>query len=109
MQIVFGTPVNILAVVQRDTLRLDHCKIFRLNEPDEMMSCGFKDHQIYVILRYCYLSEKVQYCLFSTTMRFDLQEVISHFMCDPIEILFKSDELEGTKQFYIDVNREDAN
>ena len=105
-QIVFGTPGHVLDVIQRGALRLDHCKIFCLDEADEMLLRGFKD-QIYDIFRS--LPEKVQCCLFSAIMPSDVLDVTRHLMRDPIKILIKRDELtlENIKQFYIDVGREE--
>jgi len=106
VQVVVGTPGRVFDVINRGALRLDGCKIFCLDEADEMLSRGFKD-QIYDIFRY--LPEKVQCCLFSATMPTDVLDVTSHFMRDPIKILVKRDELtlEGIKQFYIGVEREE--
>ena len=106
VQVVVGTPGRVFDVISRGALRLDDCKIFCLDEADEMLSRGFKD-QIYDIFRY--LPEKVQCCLFSATMPSDVLDVTSHFMRDPIKILVKRDELtlEGIKQFYIGVEREE--
>merc|ERR1712019_137025 len=63
--------------------------------------------EIYDIFRF--LPDKVQCCLFSATVPSDVLEVTSHFMRDPIKILVKRDELtlEGIKQFYIGVEREE--
>merc|ERR1712210_198839 len=51
----------------------------------------------------------VQVCLFSATMPLDVLEVTQRFMRDPVRILVKKDELtlEGIKQFYIGVEREE--
>ncbi|CAO2631412.1 Eukaryotic initiation factor 4A-II [Lemmus lemmus] len=69
--------------------------MFVLDEADEMLSRGFKD-QIYVVL-------------LSATMPTDVLEVTKKFMRDPIRILVKKEELtlEGIKQFYINVEREE--
>jgi translation initiation factor 4A len=106
VQVVVGTPGRVFDVINRGALRLESCKIFCLDEADEMLSRGFKD-QIYDIFRY--LPEKVQCCLFSATMPSDVLEVTQKFMRDPVQILVKRDELtlEGIKQFYIGVDREE--
>merc|ERR1712003_254092 len=81
-------------------------KQFFLDEADEMLSRGFKE-QIYDIFKF--LPESVQVCLFSATMPLDVLEVTQRFMREPIRILVKKDELtlEGIKQFYIAVEREE--
>ena len=88
---------------QREFQRL---KIAALDEADEMLSRGFKD-QIYDVFKF--LPENVQVCLFSATMPLDILEITTRFMRDPIRILVKKDELtlEGIKQFYIAVEREE--
>merc|ERR1712000_22028 len=73
---------------------------------DEMLSRGFKD-QIYEVFKF--LPEKVQVALFSATMPMEVLEVTNRFMREPVRILVKRDELtlEGIKQFYIAVEREE--
>merc|ERR1711937_606915 len=86
--------------------RLDSMKQFFLDEADEMLSRGFKE-QIYEIFKF--LPEQVQVCLFSATMPLDVLEVTEKFMREPVRILVKKDELtlEGIKQFYIAVEKEE--
>merc|ERR1712003_484764 len=81
-------------------------KQFFLDEADEMLSRGFKE-QIYDIFKF--LPEQVQVCLFSATMPLDVLEVTDKFMREPVRILVKKDELtlEGIKQFYIAVVKEE--
>jgi len=71
-----------------------------------MLSRGFKD-QIYEVFRY--LDSKVQVGLFSATMPNEVLELTQKFMRDPIRILVKRDELtlEGIRQFYIAVEKEE--
>merc|ERR1712194_739157 len=70
------------------------------------LSRGFKE-QIYDIFKF--LPEQVQVCLFSATMPLDVLEVTQRFMRDPVRILVKKAELtlEGIKQFYIAVDKEE--
>jgi translation initiation factor 4A len=51
----------------------------------------------------------LQVCLFSATLPEDILEISQRFMREPVRILVKKDELtlEGIKQFYIAVERED--
>jgi len=106
VQIVVGTPGRVFDMINRRALRLDAMRIFALDEADEMLSRGFKD-QIYDVFKF--LPENVQCCLFSATMPLDILEITTRFMRDPIRILVKRDELtlEGIKQFYIAVEREE--
>merc|ERR1711968_42716 len=106
VHVVVGTPGRVYDMMKRGALRLEAIKMFVLDEADEMLSRGFKD-QIYDIFRY--LSPEIQCCLLSATMPEEVLEVTQRFMRDPIRILVKRDELtlEGIKQFYIAVERED--
>lgn len=106
VHIVVGTPGRVYDMINRRALRLDSIRQFFLDEADEMLSRGFKD-QIYDIFKF--LPETVQVCLFSATMPLDVLEVTQRFMREPVRILVKKDELtlEGIKQFYIAVDRED--
>jgi len=106
VHIVVGTPGRVFDMINRRALRLDNIRQFFLDEADEMLSRGFKD-QIYDIFKF--LPETVQVCLFSATMPLDVLDVTERFMRDPVRILVKKDELtlEGIKQFYIAVDKEE--
>lgn len=106
VHIVVGTPGRVYDMLCRRVLRPDHIKIFVLDEADEMLSRGFKE-QIYDIFQA--LPSRVQVGLFSATMPSEALEMTQRFMNQPIRILVKRDELtlEGIKQFYIAVDRED--
>jgi len=106
VHIVVGTPGRVYDMINRRALRLDSIRQFFLDEADEMLSRGFKD-QIYDIFKF--LPESVQVCLFSATMPLDVLEVTQRFMREPVRILVKKDELtlEGIKQFYIAVEKEE--
>jgi translation initiation factor 4A len=106
VQVVVGTPGRVHDMIQRRALRLANVQLFVLDEADEMLSRGFKD-QIYDVFKY--LPVTVQCAIFSATMPLDVLEVTDKFMRDPVRILVKRDELtlEGIKQFYIAIERED--
>mmetsp|Transcript_22218 Transcript_22218/g.38025 ORF Transcript_22218/g.38025 Transcript_22218/m.38025 type:complete len:416 (-) Transcript_22218:871-2118(-) len=106
VHVVVGTPGRVYDMINRRALRLDSIRQFFLDEADEMLSRGFKD-QIYDIFKF--LPESVQVCLFSATMPLEVLEVTHRFMRDPVRILVKKDELtlEGIKQFYIAVEKEE--
>jgi len=105
-QIVVGTPGRVYDMINRQVLSLKNTKIFVLDEADEMLSRGFKD-QIYDVFQH--LESDIQVCLFSATMPTDILDISNRFMRDPVTILVKRDELtlEGIKQFYVAVERED--
>jgi len=106
VHVVVGTPGRVYDMINRGALKLASCRLFCLDEADEMLSRGFKD-QIYDVFKF--LPEKVQVALFSATMPMDVLEVTNRFMRDPVRILVKRDELtlEGIKQFYISIDQED--
>jgi translation initiation factor 4A len=106
VHVVVGTPGRVYDMLMRKVLRPDFIKIFILDEADEMLSRGFKD-QIYDI--FTTLPPNVQVGLFSATMPPEALEITRKFMNAPTRILVKRDELtlEGIKQFYINVERED--
>jgi len=106
VHIVVGTPGRVYDMLSRRVLRPDHIKVFVLDEADEMLSRGFKD-QIYDIFQS--LPSNVQVGLFSATMPPEAVEITQKFMRNPVRILVKRDELtlEGIRQFYISVEKEE--
>lgn len=80
--------------------------MFVLDEADEMLSRGFKD-QIYDVFKS--MPSTVQVVLLSATMPSEVLDVTKCFMRDPIRILIKKEELtlEGIRQFYIQIDREE--
>ena len=106
VHIVVGTPGRVGDMINRRAFRTDDIKIFCLDEADEMLSRGFKD-QIYEVFQL--LPQDTQVVLLSATMPADVLEVTKKFMRDPVRILVKRDELtlEGIKQFYIAVEKEE--
>lgn len=105
VQIVVGTPGRVNDMINRNALRLEKLKIFCLDEADEMLSRGFKD-QIYDVFQY--LPSEVQVCLFSATMPNEILHMTKRFMRDPVRILVKKERLtlDGIKQFYVGVEKE---
>ena len=106
VHIVVGTPGRCFDMIKRGALNLDNIKLFILDEADEMLSRGFKD-QIYDIFQF--LPEKIQVCLFSATLPLEVLTVTERFMHDTVRILVKRDELtlEGIRQFFIAIDREE--
>jgi len=104
--IVVGTPGRVFDMISRKVLRPNDIKQFVLDEADEMLSRGFKD-QIYDVFRH--LNNEIQVILLSATMPAEVLEVTTRFMREPIRILVKKEELtlEGIRQFYISVEREE--
>jgi translation initiation factor 4A len=106
VQIVVGTPGRVYDMLNRSALRSKSIKMFVLDEADEMLSRGFKE-QIYDV--FTTMPQNIQVILLSATMPSDVLEVTTKFMNDPIKILVKKEELtlEGIRQFYVTVEREE--
>lgn len=106
VHVVSGTPGRVFDMIKRGSLETKNLKMLVIDEADEMFGKGFKE-QIYDIYRY--LPPQTQVVLVSATMPRDVLEMTSKFMDDPVRILVKRDELslEGIRQFYIAVEREE--
>eukprot|EP00045_Choanoeca_perplexa_P001329 m.18979 g.18979 ORF g.18979 m.18979 type:complete len:407 (+) comp10876_c0_seq1:109-1329(+) len=106
VHVIVGTPGRVFDLINRRALNPDTVKQFVLDEADEMLSLGFKD-QIYDVFRL--LPTEIQVILISATMPVDVLEVTNRFMREPVRILVKKEELtlEGIKQFYINVDKEE--
>merc|ERR1712193_278724 len=104
--VVVGTPGRTFDMIRRRNLRTRNIKLLILDEADEMLSKGFKE-QIYDIYRY--LPPATQVVLVSVTLPHEVLELTHKFMTDPILVLVKRDELtlEGIKQFFVPVEREE--
>lgn len=104
--LVIGTPGRVYNMIIERYLRVDSIQTFILDEADEMLSLGFKD-QIYNIFQT--LPPTIQICLFSATMPPDILDLTTKFMHDTVRILVKKDELtlEGIRQFYIAIDKEE--
>jgi len=106
VNVVVGTPGRVYDMLSRRVLRPDHIKALVLDEADEMLSRGFKD-QIYDIFQA--LPSSIQVGLFSATMPPDALDLTRKFMREPIRILVKKEQLtlEGIKQYYVNVEKEE--
>jgi ATP-dependent RNA helicase len=104
--VVSGTPGRVFDMIRRRNLRTNNIKMLVLDEADELLNRGFKD-QIYDVYRH--LPPATQVVLLSATLPHDVLEMTTKFMTDPVRILVKRDEitLEGIKQFFVAVERED--
>jgi translation initiation factor 4A len=106
VHIVIGTPGRVFDMINRGALKTDKIKMFVLDEADEMLSYGFST-QIYEVFQK--LPSTCQVVLLSATLPTEVYEVTTKFMRNPIKILVKRDELtlEGIKQFYVNVEKEE--
>ena len=106
VQVVSGTPGRVYDMINRRHLRTRNIKMLVIDEGDEMLNQGFKE-QLYDIYRY--LPPATQVVLVSATMPKEVLDMTSPFMNEPVKILVKRDELtlEGIKQFFVAVEREE--
>lgn len=106
VQVVVGTPGRVLDMLDRGAIDPNTVRFLILDEADEMLSKGFKD-QMYTILKS--LPSTVQVGMFSATMPADALDISKKFMDNPVKILVKKEELtlEGIKQFYVDVTKDE--
>lgn len=106
--VVSGTPGRVLDMIKRQILQTRNVSMLILDEADELLSetLGFKQ-QIYDI--FTKLPKTCQVVVVSATMSKDILEITKKFMSDPVKILVKRDEvsLEGIKQYFVNVDKED--
>eukprot|EP01047_Picozoa_sp_COSAG01_P004079 COSAG01_NODE_130_length_24912_cov_83.574175_14_plen_549_part_00 len=105
VHVVVGTPGRVFDMINRRALFSDAVKLFVLDEADEILRRGFKD-QVYSVF---YFMPRCQVGLFSVTMPQEVVQVMDLFMHNPVQIHVEREELqlEGVKQFYIQVDREE--
>jgi len=106
VQVVSGTPGRVFDMINRRSLRTRNIKMLVLDEADEMLDKGFKE-QIYDVYRH--LPPATQVVLVSATLTPDVLAITKKFMNHPVRILVKRDEitLEGIKQFFVSVEKEE--
>ena len=104
--VVSGTPGRVADMIRRRNLRTRQIKMLVLDEADELLNRGFRE-QIYDVYRY--LPPSTQVVVVSATLPYDVLDMTTKFMTDPVRILVKRDELtlEGLKQYFIAVEKED--
>ena len=102
--IIIGTPGRVLDMLNRRYIDKDTIKLLIIDEADELLSDIFIS-QIQDIFKI--LPTNMQVCLFSATMNDMFFDITQKFMNNPIRILIKNDELtlEGIKQYYVNVER----
>src|SRR5271169_7130927 len=93
-------------MIRRRHLRTRHIKMLVLDEADELLNRGFRE-QIYDVYRY--LPPATQVVVVSATLPYDVLDMTTKFMTDPVRILVQRDELtlDGLKQYFIAVEKEE--
>jgi translation initiation factor 4A len=106
-QFIVGTPGRIYDLIRRGDLSVDHIRYVILDEADQMLEDLFAE-QIKAILDNKFPSS-TRLALFSATMPPNVLEIAENYLNNPVRILLPPDEvtLDGIKQFYVSLERED--
>ena len=104
---VVGTPGRVYDLIRRGELVLDHMKYVILDEADQMLEELFAE-QVKAILNDKFPST-ARLALFSATMPDHVLELAERYLTSPVRILLPQDEvtLDGIKQYYVELERED--
>ena len=105
-QCIVGTPGRINDLVRDGYINLFDIKCLILDEADELLSNTFEE-QIRNLISF--IGENTQIALYSATMPNEKLQTAYKFMRDPTHILVKNEELtlEGIRQYYISIEREE--
>lgn len=106
-QFIVGTPGRIFDLIRRGDLVLDHIKYIVLDEADQMLEDLFAE-QIKSILDNKFPAS-ARLALFSATMPQNVLDIAENYLNEPVRILLPPDEvtLDGIKQYYVSLERED--
>jgi len=106
-QFIVGTPGRVFDLICRGELSVEHIQYVILDEADQMLEDLFAD-QIRSILNSKFPSS-TRLALFSATMPKNVLEIAENYLSNPVRILLPPDEvtLEGIKQYYVQLDRED--
>jgi translation initiation factor 4A len=106
-QFVVGTPGRIFDLICRGELSTENIRYVILDEADQMLEDLFAD-QIRAILN-SQFPKTTSLALFSATMPKNVLDIAENYLSNPIRILLPQDEvtLEGIKQYYVNLERED--
>ena len=104
--VIVGTPGRIYDYLSKGIIQTEDMRIFVIDEADKMLSNEFLE-QIEYLMKY--IPKTTQIGLFSATMPDSMLEVTNDLMNDPVKILVDRSELtlDGIKQFYILLNKEE--
>ena len=105
--IIVGTPGRVLDMMSQNKIAYRDINFLVIDEADEMLSRGFVT-QVQDIFRFL-RTNKLQVGLYSATMPKEFFDITEKFMDKPLKILVKTEQLtlEGIKQFYLNVERND--
>ena len=105
---IIGTPGRIADILSDKYCKIDllNCKCLILDEADELLSDTF-EHQTRNVVSY--IGDNTQIGLYSATMSPLKIDIAKKFTNNPLFIQVKAEELtlEGIKQYYIDIERDE--
>lgn len=106
-QFIVGTPGRIFDLIRRGDLVLEYMKYVILDEADQMLEELFAE-QVKAILNNKF-PQSTRLALFSATMPKNVLEIAEMYLSNPVRILLPQDEvtLEGIKQYYVELEREE--
>lgn len=106
-QVLVGTPGRIYDLMHRGVLTREHVRVVILDEADQMLEDRFKE-QVFCILQMGFPTQ-TRVALFSATMPPEVIEIANRVLTDPVRILIPPEQvtLEGIRQYYVDLERED--
>jgi len=106
-QFIVGTPGRIFDLIRRGDLVLEYMKYVILDEADQMLEELFAE-QVKAILNNKF-PQSTRLALFSATMPQNVLEIAEMYLSNPVRILLPQDEvtLEGIKQYYVELEREE--
>lgn len=107
VHMLVGTPGRIYDLLNRKAFATSIIRVLILDEADQMLEDRFRE-QVHCILSMGF-PEQTQVALLSATMIPEVVEVATTLLRNPIKILLPAEEvtLEGIKQYYVSVGREE--
>jgi superfamily II DNA/RNA helicase len=106
-QYIVGTPGRIYDLMHRGAIQRQHIKYLIMDEADQMLEDRFRE-QVMCILGLGFPKE-THVALFSATMPAEVVEFAEKLLNNPVKILIPPEEvtLEGIKQYFVELPRED--
>jgi len=88
VNVVVATPGRLLDLIKRKALSLDAIRFVVLDEADEMLNMGFKEDLNKIL---SFMPEDKSTWLFSATMPSAIQNIVKHYMTDPVKVTVNAD------------------
>ena len=107
VQYIVGTPGRIYDLMHRNALQRQNIKVVIMDEADQMLEDRFRE-QVMCILSLGFPKD-TRIALFSATMPKEVVEFAENLLQNPMRILIPPEEvtLEGIKQYFVELPRED--